>query len=212
MSGDEVMSEAFINGEDIHRRTAAKIYGVDEDMVTSKMRSSAKTVNFSIIYGISDYGLATDLGIGYQEAADLIKEYSAQFPGIMNYLDSLKKKGEKDGFVETLYGRRRYLTELKSQNRNLRNFGLRAAMNMPIQGTAADIIKIAMNKVYKALRAQFPTAKLVMQVHDELIVECDEADGEAVSKLLKSEMESAVSLSVPLVCECNTGKDWLSAK
>ena len=212
MSGDEVMSEAFINGEDIHRRTAAKIYGVDEDMVTSKMRSSAKTVNFSIIYGISDYGLATDLGIGYQEAADLIKEYSAQFPGIMNYLDSLKKKGEKDGFVETLYGRRRYLTELKSQNRNLRNFGLRAAMNMPIQGTAADIIKIAMNKVYKALKAQFPTAKLVMQVHDELIVECDEADGEAVSELLKSEMESAVSLSVPLVCECNTGKDWLSAK
>ena len=212
MSGDEVMSEAFINGEDIHRRTAAKIYGVDEDMVTSKMRSSAKTVNFSIIYGISDYGLATDLGIGYQEAADLIKEYSAQFPGIMNYLDSLKKKGEKDGFVETLYGRRRYLTELKSQNRNLRNFGLRAAMNIPIQGTAADIIKIAMNKVYKALRAQFPTAKLVMQVHDELIVECDEADGEAVSELLKSEMESAVSLSVPLVCECNTGKDWLSAK
>lgn len=212
MSGDEVMSEAFINGEDIHRRTAAKIYGVSEDLVTSKMRSAAKTVNFSIIYGISDYGLATDLGIGYQEAADLIKEYSAQFPGIMNYLDSLKKKGEEDGFVETLYGRRRYLTELKSQNRNLRNFGLRAAMNMPIQGTAADIIKIAMNKVYKALKSEYPTAKLVMQVHDELIVECDEADSKGVSELLKREMESAANLSVPLEAECNTGKDWLSAK
>ena len=212
LSKDEIMCSAFNEGEDIHRRTAAKVFGVNEDAVTHKMRSIAKTVNFSIIYGISDYGLATDLGIGYKEAGTLIKEYENQFPGIMKYLNGLKENGEKNGFVETMFGRKRILTELKSQNRNVRNFGFRAAMNTPIQGTAADIIKIAMNRVKEALEKELPDAKLVMQVHDELIVECAEKDASRASEILKREMEAAAVLSVPLVAEVGTGKDWLSAK
>ncbi|MBP5774911.1 MAG: DNA polymerase I, partial [Clostridiales bacterium] len=212
LSGDEIMCSAFNEGEDIHRRTAAKVFGVNEDAVTHKMRSIAKTVNFSIIYGISDYGLATDLGIGYKEAGTLIKEYENQFPGIMKYLNGLKENGEKNGFVETEFGRKRILSELKSQNRNVRNFGFRAAMNTPIQGTAADIIKIAMNKVNCALEKELPEAKLVMQFHDELIVVCTEKDVKKASEILRREMEAAAVLSVPLVAEVGTGKDWLSAK
>ena len=212
MSGDEVMTEAFLHGEDIHRRTASKVFGVPEDEVTSEQRAAAKTVNFSIVYGVSDFGLSTDLGISFREAGDLIKSYGEQFPKITSYLDGLKKKGEEDGFVTTLYGRKRILTELKSPNRNLRNFGLRAAMNTPVQGTAADIIKIAMNRVYKALKEQVPESKLIMQVHDELIVECDKGKEELVSSILKKEMESAAELAVPLVSEVGTGSNWLEAK
>ena len=212
LSGDEVMCSAFNDGEDIHKRTAAKVFGVSEEMVTHKMRATAKTVNFSIIYGISDYGLATDLGIGYKEAADLIKEYNNQFPGVTSYLEGLKKAGEEKGFAVTMYGRKRILNELKSQNRNIKNFGYRAAMNTPIQGTAADIIKIAMNRVSKALAERLPTAKLVMQVHDELICECDINDKDLCASILKSEMEAAAKLSVPLLAEVGFGKDWLEAK
>ena len=212
MSEDEIMTEAFLKNEDIHRRTASKVFGVPEDMVTHEQRAAAKTVNFSIIYGISDFGLSTDLHISFREASDLIKSYEAQFPKIMAYLDGLKKKGEEDGYVTTLYGRKRILTELKSPNRNVRNFGLRAAMNTPVQGTAADIIKIAMNKVYNALRQEVPDSKLIMQVHDELIVECAKKDAQTVSNILKREMESAASLTVPLVAEVGNGTDWLEAK
>ena len=212
MSGDEYMCRAFNEGEDIHKRTAMKIFNVDEDNVTSKMRSTAKTVNFSIIYGVSDYGLSNDLGVSFKEASEIIKEYEAQFPGVMNFLNGLKKSGEERGYVDTLFGRRRILTELKSPNRNLKNFGYRVAMNTPIQGTAADIMKIAMNKVYRALKKRFPEAMLVMTVHDELIIECSEKDAAAVSELLKSEMDSAVKLNVPLLSEVNSGKDWLEAK
>ena len=212
LSEDEFMMRAFLNGDDIHKMTAMKIYGVAEDEVTSKMRASAKTVNFSIIYGISDYGLATDLKISMAEASEIIRQYNKQFPGITDYLNGLKEAGEKNGYVETVYGRRRYLNELKSQNRNVRNFGLRAAMNTPIQGTAADIIKIAMNKVSKALADRYPEAKLVMQVHDELIIECPEAVAKDCAELLKTEMENAADLKVPLVADCHIGKDWLDAK
>lgn len=212
LSGDEVMCSAFLEGEDIHKRTAAKVYGVSEEMVTHKMRSTAKTVNFSIIYGISDYGLATDLGISYKEAADLIKEYNNQFPGVTSYLEKLRKSGEEKGYAVTMYGRKRILNELKSQNRNIKNFGYRAAMNTPIQGTAADIIKIAMNRVSKALSERLPGAKLVMQVHDELICECDIKDKDLCASILKEEMEAAASLSVPLLAEVGFGKDWLEAK
>lgn len=212
MSKDEVMCEAFRNGEDVHKSTAMKVFGVSRDEVTAKQRASAKTVNFAIVYGISEYGLSTDLDISYQEAARLIKEYGIQFPGITGFLDSLKLAGEKLGYVETLFGRKRVLTELKSQNKNVRSFGLRAAMNTPIQGTAADIIKIAMNKVYLALKSEIPTAKLVMQVHDELIVECDEADANKAAELLKREMESAIDLIVPLEADVHMGHDWLEAK
>ena len=212
LSGDEVMCSAFREGEDIHKRTAAKVFGVSEKMVTHKMRATAKTVNFSIIYGISDYGLAQDLGIGYKEASELIKEYGNQFPGVTSYLESLRKTGEEKGYAVTMYGRKRILNELKSQNRNIKNFGYRVAMNTPIQGTAADIIKIAMNRVSKALEEKLPTAKLVMQVHDELICECDGKDKDLCASILKSEMEAAASLSVPLLAEVGFGKNWLEAK
>ena len=212
MSGDEVMSEAFIKGQDIHRRTASKVFDVPEDDVTHEQRAAAKTVNFSIVYGISDFGLSTDLGISFREAAELKKSYEKQFPKVMSFLNGLKAKGEEEGFVTTLYGRKRILTELKSPNRNLREFGLRAAMNTPVQGTAADIIKIAMNKAYLALRNEVPDAKLIMQVHDELIVECDKMDADLVSSILKREMESAAKLNVPLVADVGTGSNWLSAK
>ncbi len=212
LSEDPIMCDAFMKGEDIHRRTAAKVFGVDESEVTPKMRAQAKTVNFSIIYGISDYGLSNDLDIGIKDAGNLIKEYGNQFPGIMNYLDRLKEEGISKGYAETYYGRRRNLTELKSQNRNLRNFGLRAAMNTPIQGTAADVIKIAMNRTYRALREELPDSLLVMQVHDELIVECDEKDAAKASEILKREMEAAAEFKVPLVADVHTGKDWLRAK
>lgn len=212
LSGDEVMCSAFLEGEDIHKRTAAKVYGVSEEMVTHKMRAAAKTVNFSIIYGISDYGLAQDLGISYKEASDLIKEYNNQFPGVTSYLEGLRKSGEDMGYAVTMYGRKRILNELKSQNRNIKSFGYRAAMNTPIQGTAADIIKIAMNRVSKALAERLPSAKLVMQVHDELICECNIEDKDLCASILKSEMEAAASLSVPLLAEVGVGKDWLEAK
>lgn len=212
MSGDEVMSEAFIKGQDIHRRTASKVFDVPEDDVTHEQRAAAKTVNFSIVYGISDFGLSTDLGISFREAAELKKSYEKQFPKVMSFLNGLKAKGEEEGFVTTLYGRKRILTELKSPNRNLREFGLRAAMNTPVQGTAADIIKIAMNKAYLALHNEVPDAKLIMQVHDELIVECDKRDADLVSSILKREMESAAKLNVPLVADVGTGSNWLSAK
>ena len=212
LSGDEVMCSAFLEGEDIHKRTAAKVYGVSEEMVTHKMRAAAKTVNFSIIYGISDYGLAQDLGISYKEASDLIKEYNNQFPGVTSYLEGLRKSGEDKGYAVTMYGRKRILNELKSQNRNIKSFGYRAAMNTPIQGTAADIIKIAMNRVSKALEERLPSAKLVMQVHDELICECNIEDKDLCASILKSEMEAAASLSVPLLAEVGVGKDWLEAK
>ena len=212
MSGDETMSEAFINGEDIHRRTASKVFGVSEDEVTHEQRAAAKTVNFSIVYGISDFGLSVDLGISFREAAELKKSYEVQFPKVMSYLNGLKQSGESDGYVTTLYGRKRILSELKSPNRNVREFGMRAAMNTPVQGTAADIIKIAMNRVYSALRKEVPNAKLIMQVHDELIVECNRNDADKVSSILKKQMEEAAKLNVPLVADVGTGTDWLAAK
>ena len=184
----------------------------DEDDVTSKQRSAAKTVNFSIIYGVTEYGLSQDLGCSFFEAKELIKSYYLQFPRVKEYLESLKRKGEELGYADTLFGRRRYLHELASQNKNLREFGFRAAMNTPIQGTAADIIKIAMNRVNSALSKSFSDALLVMQVHDELIVECAEKDADACAKLLKEEMEKAVKLNVPLVADCNVGRTWLEAK
>ncbi len=212
MSGDKVMTDAFIEGADIHRRTASKVFGVSEEEVTHEQRAVAKTVNFSIVYGVSEFGLSTDLDISFREAGDLIKEYGAQFPSINKFLDGLKAAGEKLGYVETLFGRRRILTELSSPNRNIKNFGYRAAMNTPVQGTAADIIKIAMNKVYRALKAEVPSSKLVMQVHDELIVECEVNDKDLVASVLRREMESAIKLSVPLVAEANSGYNWLEAK
>ncbi len=212
LSQDEAMIDAFTSGEDIHKRTASKVFGVPIEEVTSRMRSIAKTVNFSIIYGVSEYGLSSDLGISYHEAAKLIADYGVQFPKITSYLNFLKEKGERDGYVRTMFGRTRVLNELSSLNRNMKQFGLRAAMNTPIQGTAADIIKMSMNRVSEAFSKELPNALLVMQVHDELIVECDEKDAVLAKNLLKQEMENTVDLSVKLLTDVSIGRNWLEAK
>ena len=212
LSQDENMTNAFLNKEDIHTNTAAKIFNVPIEMVQPSMRSAAKTVNFSIVYGISDYGLAQDLGVSFQEAHHYIEHYYAQYPRIRPYLDSLKKMGYDRGYVETLFGRRRVVKELTSPNRNIRNFGERAAMNTPVQGTAADIIKIAMNRVSEGLIREKLDAVLILQVHDELIVECREDQAEAASKVLKDAMEGAAVLSVPITAEVSRGKSWYECK
>jgi len=212
LSQDENMTNAFLNHEDIHINTAAKIFNVPREMVQPSMRSAAKTVNFSIVYGISDYGLAQDLGVSYSEAHHYIEHYYAQYPMIREYLDSLKQMGYEKGYVETMFGRRRVVKELTSPNRNIRNFGERAAMNTPVQGTAADIIKIAMNRVSEGLVRERLDAVLILQVHDELIVECREDQAQAASKVLKEAMEGSAVLRVPLIAEVSKGLSWYTCK
>jgi DNA polymerase-1 len=212
LSQDENMLNAFLNNEDIHTNTAASIFKVPKEMVLPHMRSAAKTVNFSIVYGISDFGLSQDLGVSFQEAHTYIEKYYARYPKIRAYLDSLKAMGYEKGYVETMFGRKRILRELTSPNHNVRMFGERAAMNTPIQGTAADIIKIAMNKVSDDLRQARLNARLILQVHDELIIECVEDDVAASSVILKNAMENAASLTVPLVSDVRVGKSWYQCK
>ncbi len=212
LSEDQKMIEAFNNGEDIHVNTASSIFSVPKSEVLPYMRAAAKTVNFSIVYGISDFGLAQDLGISIQEAHRYILHYYEIYPQIKSYLESLKTFGKNNGYVQTLFGRRRVLKELSSSNYNIRQFGERAAMNTPIQGTAADIIKIAMTRVCKALQSQVPSARLILQVHDELIIECKRDDRDKVSSLLKEIMESAVSLRVPLIADVHIGQNWFECK
>jgi DNA polymerase-1 len=212
LSGDENMMKAFLNNEDIHTNTAANIFGVPKEQVQPSMRAAAKTVNFSIVYGISDFGLSTDLGVSFQEAHHYIEHYYAQYPMIRAYLDSLKQMGYDKGYVETMFGRRRVVRELTSPNRNIRNFGERAAMNTPVQGTAADIIKIAMNRVSEGLVKEKLDAVLILQVHDELIVECREDQAAAASVVLKQAMEGAAVLRVPLIAEVSRGQNWYDCK
>ena len=172
ISGDEAMCEAFRSGADIHRSTAARIYGLPPEQVTPALRSSAKAVNFGIVYGIGAFSLSKDIGVSVKEADAFIKNYFANFPGVKKYLDETVEQGRENGYVTTLYGRRRTLPELASSNFNVRSLGERMAMNTPIQGTAADIIKLAMVRVYRRLKAEGLRARLILQVHDELIVEC----------------------------------------
>ena len=212
LSQDSQMMDAFNRQEDIHTNTAANIFGVPKNEVQPHMRAAAKTVNFSIVYGISDFGLSQDLGISFKEAHQYIAQYYDQYPQIKIYLDHLKNQGIEKGYVETMFGRRRILKELASPNRNLRAFGERAAMNTPVQGTAADIIKIAMNRVSQRLLDEKLDARLILQVHDELLVECIDGQQEAAAKILQEAMESAVSLSVPLVAEVNAGENWFICK
>jgi DNA polymerase-1 len=212
LSQDTNMLDAFLHNEDIHVNTASNLFHVSRDKVQPSMRSAAKTVNFSIVYGISDFGLAQDLGVSYQEAHHYIESYYAQYPMIRAYLDSLKKMGYDEGYVETLYGRRRIVKELTSPNRNIRSFGERAAMNTPVQGTAADIIKIAMNRVSRGLIRENLDARLILQVHDELLVECKADHAAKASVVLKEAMEGAARLSVPLTAEVNQGASWYACK
>lgn len=212
IAGDEAMRSAFLAGGDFHAETAAKVFHVAREDVTHEMRRSAKAVNFGIVYGISAFSLSQDIGVSVAEAREYMEAYFATFPGVRNYMEAVVKKARDTGFVETLFHRRRELPELSASNRNMQAFGERVALNMPIQGTAADVMKLAMVAVWKRLRAEGLEARLVLQVHDELIVECPEAEAETVAGLLEEEMENVVRLSVPLTAEAHWGRNWLEAK
>ena len=212
LSGDEAMCDAFCRGQDIHARTAAEVYGVPLEQVTPQMRSSAKAVNFGIVYGISDFGLANNLHISRREAGEFIERYFSRYPAVRRFMDACIAQGKSEGYSVTMYGRRRPLPELSSSNYNRRQFGERAAMNTPVQGAAADIIKIAMNAVRERLTQEGLEAKLILQVHDELIVECPEAEQERVCALLAQCMENAAKLSVPLVADVHAGHSWFDTK
>ena len=211
ISHDEEMISAFREGRDIHTKTACGIFGVPADKINAGMRAAAKRVNFSIVYGVSDYGLSQDLGVSVYEAKRYIEEYYRQFPTIKPCLDGFKQEGKEKGYVSTLFGRRRILKELTSANYNIRSFGERAAMNTPIQGTAADIIKLAMNRAEQALRGKGFDAELILQVHDELIVEAKEDIAEEAAKVLSEAMENVIELDVPLIAEARIGKTWAEA-
>lgn len=212
VAGDESMQEAFLHGEDIHRATAAKMYGVAPKDVTPAMRSSAKAINFGIMYGKGSFSLSKDLSISVKEADEFIKAYLGTYPKVKQYMDKTIADGRENGYVATLYGRRRALPELQSSNFNLRASGERMAMNTPIQGTAADVIKLAMVRVYRRLKAEGLAAKLILQVHDELIVECPLAEQERAAKILGEEMRGAAQFAVPLEADVNAGATWYDAK
>jgi DNA polymerase-1 len=212
-SGDETMLHAFNNNVDIHATTASKVFGVPLEMVTADMRRQAKAVNFGIIYGISDFGLSEDLGIPVYKARDFIAGYFATYPKVKEYMEKCVEVAKEKGYVTTYLNRRREIPELKSSNYNLRNFGERVAMNMPLQGSASDIIKVAMLRVSKALKDGGFKAKLIMQVHDELIIDSPVEESEKVKKLLVESMENITTgFSLKLVADCSAGKSWLEAK
>lgn len=212
MSGDATMCDAFNKNIDIHTVTATQVFNVPDFLVTDIMRSQAKTVNFGIIYGQSEFSLAGELKITRKEAKEYINGYFEKYSGVKEYMDKAISKAKEDGFVTTLFNRRRYIPELKATNFNLRSFGERAAMNAPIQGTAADIIKMAMVKVYNSLKKECPAARLILQIHDELIVEAPNEDAQKAADILKREMESAVKLNVPLLADVKIGKSWYDTK
>ncbi len=208
LSGDKNLSDAFNEGRDVHRVTASALFGKSEQDITAHERSVAKTVNFSITYGISDFGLSRDLGIPISHARRLINRYHDKYPQVDAWLNLQGEVAKEQGYVETLFHRRRYLPELQSQNRNLYNFGIRAAMNAPVQGTAADLIKIAMVNVSRLLKNNKIEARLILQVHDELIIEASEKDKDYVISLLREVMEQAMELSVPLIADAKAGYTW----
>ena len=212
IAGDTAMQEAFRSGADIHTATASQVFHVPPQDVTHEMRRRAKAVNFGIVYGISPFSLAQDIGVAQWEAKAYMDAYFTTFPGVRQYMTDIVEKAKADGYVETFLHRRRALPELTSSNHNLRSFGERVALNMPIQGAAADVMKLAMVAVWKRLRKERLKARLVLQVHDELIVECPESEAETVAKLLDEEMEGVADLAVPLTAEAHWGRNWLEAK
>lgn len=212
IAGDQAMQEAFCSGVDIHTATAAQVFGVPVESVTPLQRRHAKAVNFGIVYGISEFSLAEDIGVSRYEARAYIDNYLNNYRGVRAYMKKVVEEAKAIGYTETLYGRRRYIPELKSSNFNIRSGAERIALNTPIQGTAADIIKLAMLRVEKALNERFPEAELLLQVHDELIVECPEAMAGQVAELVSREMQDVARLSVPLTAEAKFGKSWYEAK
>ncbi|MEJ8552920.1 DNA polymerase I [Tepidibacter sp. Z1-5] len=212
ISDDQNLINAFKSGEDIHTSTAAKVFGVDIKDVDSEMRSAAKAVNFGIVYGISDFGLAKNLNIPAKKAKEYIDNYFDKYPNIKKYMDDIVEKAKADGYVSTILNRRRYIPEMNSKNFIVKNLGKRLAMNTPIQGSAADVIKIAMVNVYKKLKEENLKSKLILQVHDELIIEALEDEIDEVEKILKNEMENAVNMKVRLSIDLNTGNSWYETK
>ncbi len=212
MANDRRMIDTFLSDGDIHTSTAAKVFGVEESQVTPLMRSRAKAVNFGIVYGIGAFSLAKDLKISFAEAKSYIKSYMETYSGVAEYMEKTVERAKIDGYAKTLFGRRRPLPELSASSAVTRSFGERVARNMPVQGTAADIIKIAMINVEKALKDAGLCSKLILQIHDELIVEAPESEAQRAAEILKHEMEHAVELSVPLTADCHTGKTWFEAK
>jgi DNA polymerase-1 len=212
ISQDENMVHAFLNEEDIHKQAASKVLNIPIEEVTKEQRSSAKAVNFGIVYGISDFGLSEQLGISKKEAKNYIEQYLEKYNGIDKFMKDIVEQAKKDGYVETLFNRRRYIPELSSNNYMVRQFGARAAMNTPIQGTAADIMKIAMVNLYKELKNQKLDAKIVLQIHDELMIECKEEECKKVEEILKQCMENAIKLSVPLEVEVSCAHNWYDLK
>ena len=211
LSGDKNMLEAFFSGQDIHAATAAKIFKVPISDVTSEMRRKAKTANFGIIYGISAFGLSERLDIPRKEAAALIDGYFESFPDVKNYMDKSIETARNQGFVQTLFGRKRHLPDINSQNANVRSFAERNAINAPIQGTAADIIKIAMIKIDGELTKRDLKTEMILQVHDELVFNVPNSETDLVKQLVKTEMENAVKLNVPLIADIGVGQNWLEA-
>ena len=212
LSRDERLIQAYRDAEDIHRITASQVFHIPFDEVTPLQRRNAKAVNFGIVYGISSFGLSQDLSISRKEASEYIEKYFETYPGIKSFLDGLVENAKKNGYVTTLYGRRRPMPELKSSNFMQRSFGERVAMNAPIQGTAADIIKIAMIHVSERLKKEQLKSRLILQVHDELLIEAEESELEQVKTILREEMQGAAELSVRLEIDMHTGKNWYEAK
>ncbi len=212
IADDVAMQRAFCADADIHTATAAQVFGVSEDEVTADMRRAAKAVNFGIVYGIGEFSLAADIGTSVYKARDYIENYLSNYTGVRKYMKDIVERAKKDGYVTTLLGRRREIPEIAAKNYNLRSFGERVALNAPIQGTAADIIKIAMVSVYKRLKTEGLRARLILQVHDELIVEAPKDEAERVVKILTEEMVNAYSLSVPLIADAAVGENWYEAK
>ena len=212
ISDDDAMISAFVDGADIHTSTAARVFGVDPENVTVELRKKAKAVNFGILYGMGEFSLSEDLGISRAEAKRYIESYLAGFPEVSKYLDGVKESAKADGYVTTLFGRRRYIPELFASNKNLQHFGERVAMNSPIQGTAADIIKLAMINVSRKLKESGIDARLILQVHDELLIEAHRSCADEALRILVEEMENTVSLKVPLSVEAHIGSTWYDAK
>jgi DNA polymerase-1 len=211
MSRDKNMIEAFRNGEDIHRATAARIYNAKPEAVTRDMRQNAKMVNFGIIYGISSFGLSERSGMSRKEASEVIKQYFDQYPGIKIYMDNTIAFARANGFVETLMKRRRYLRDINSNNANIRGFAERNAINAPIQGTAADMIKIAMIRIFGEFEKLALKSRMILQVHDELVFDVHRHEVEEVKKIVENGMKHAMKLDVPIEVDMNTGDNWLLA-
>ena len=212
ISGDNNLIDAFLHNQDIHTRTASEVFGVSQEEVTPLLRSRAKAVNFGIVYGISDFGLSRDIGVSRKEAEAYITSYFDRYPGVKKFMDQSIADAKRDGFVTTLFGRRRYLSDINASNFSARSFAERTAMNTPIQGTAADIIKKAMVDVYKRLTEQALKSRILLQVHDELILEVVDSETDAVRQIVQQAMEGAAKLSVPLVTDAKLGKSWAQAK